>query len=961
MSDSSTNIRNGNRINDDFNGDTDRDPVEELAAEFAERFRNGEAVSIEEYANRHPTLADEIRALFPTIEAMERLSTKRVVDAAMQSRSKPKQLGDFRIIEEIARGGMGVVYEAEQVSLGRRVAVKILPSHALSREKDIQRFYREAKTAANLHHSNIVPVFGVGEEKGQHYIVMQLIRGVGLDEVLSEIKRVFVEKSSSDDSSTSVSRFHAIARSAANLVESDLQAQSTRIQASAHDDTVDVSKPSTATMAQRLIEPTALRASLGKDYFRNVAKIGLQAAQALDYAHDHETLHRDIKPGNLILDENGRVWVADFGLAKVVADEDVTRSGDIVGTIAYVAPERFEGKTTKSGDIYSLGVTLHEMLTLQKAFAGQDRMAVLNQVTKEGITLPSKLNRSVPRDLETIVMKAAASEPADRYRSSGALARDLEAFLEDRPIEARRLSYVEHGLRWCRRNRLVTALACGMVILIGAVIGLLASGYHNAESGRLREEAQRLRAEQLADEAISFIDGVYEHFAPAGLTDTTFADASIDGSLANGLDSGEPREETPISKDTAIMLENLLEFYDNFADAVADTNQVAIKRISASRRVGDLHRRLDQRQDAKYSYEEAIRRIDALPAELKRTPAMRIKTARVYNGLGLTSGDVDAHRNARDVLSVAGSAEERFELATTQYLIHMSERFRRFRGKRSKRRRDSESEVSALEEAQTILTQLLEEAPEQADYRLLLAKCQLFSRDFSRGDETSSNTKRAIGILDRLVEQHPDRPEFRYELGRTFLKRNRYVSSMRRGRHLSDEGKLAEANNELQRALDATIDLEVNHPNIPKYYQLKKELNECLAHVLQVKGDLAESDTHFERAIQMQRLLIAHAETPELHRPWLCFLQIRHGNLLVDTGDYEKAKERLIASISELEEVIDKSQDHGHRSYSMHNFMVRIAEDHLDLAYRDLVKLSRELGNEAAAERWSKKLAAPKR
>ena len=253
------------------------------------------------------------------------------------------------------------------------------------------------------------------------------------------------------------------------------------------------------------------------------------------------------------------------------------------------------------------------------------------------------------------------------------------------------------------------------------------------------------------------------------------------------------------------------------------------------------------------------------------------------------------------------------------------------------------------------------EAPEQADYRLLLAKCFLFDRDFSRGDETSSNTKQAIGILDSLVKQYPDRPEFQYELGRTLLRRNRHVTSMRRDRRLSDKGKLTEANNELQRALDATIDLEVNHPNIPKYYQLKKELNECLAHVLQVKGDITESDSRFERAIQMQRLLIAHAEAPELHRPWLCFLQIRHGNLLVDAGNYEKAKNCLTSSTSELEKVIEKSQEHGRRSYSTYNFIVRIAEDHLDLAYRDLAKLSRELGDEPAAERWNEKLDASRR
>lgn len=952
--------RNGNHDNNEFQDSTDRDPVEELGAEFAERYRNGENVSIDDYVRRYPALAEDIRELFPTIAAMERLSTKRIRDAAMQDRSKPKQLGDFLIIDEIARGGMGIVYEAEQVSLNRRVAVKILPTQAFSRRKDVQRFYREAKTAANLHHSNIVPVFGVGEEKGQHYIVMQLIRGVGLDEVLNEIKRVFVEGSSGDNASTSVTRFNAIVKSAANLVESDIQhARSTHIQACEQDDTVEVPKQS-ARVANRLTRPTPLQASLGNHYFRNVAKIGLQAAQALDYAHAHETLHRDIKPGNLILDEDGRVWVADFGLAKVVADNDLTRSGDIVGTIAYVAPERFEGKTTKSSDIYSLGVTLHEMLTLRKAFTGQDRMEVLNQVTKEGITPPTRLNRTVPRDLETIVMKAAASVPTDRYQSAGALARDLEAFLEDRPIEARRLSYVEHSLRWCRRNRLMTAMAAGILLLIASVIGLLASGYRNAELGRLREESQRLRAEQMADEAIGFIDGVYEHFAPAALADATLAESSIDGELADSLGRGEPREQTPISRDTAIMLENLLEFYDNFADDAADTNQVAIKRISASRRVGDLHRRLDQLQDAKYSYQEAIRRIDALPEELKHTRSMRIETARVYNGLGLSSRDANAHRNARDVLSEEGSREERFELATTQYLLHVAESFERFhrgRGSSNKRHRNSEPNANSLAKAQNILTQLLDETPQNADYKLLLAKCLLFERHFKRRRESSSDSERAVGMLNDLVEQNPDRPEFQYELGRVLLNQNRYITSLRLGRHRPDGEQLTKSKSELQRALDATVDLEVNHPNIPKYYQLKKELNECSAFVLHMLGEVAESDTRFARATQMQRLLIAHSEDQERHQPWLYFLQVRHGHMLVDATSHERAKVLLTDAVSKLEEIVDESSEKSDRQwYQFRDFFVRQSEDHLDLAYRTLAKLNTELGNESSTEAWSKKL-----
>ena len=168
----------------------ERDPFEELASDFAERYRNGELPSIEAYATSHPDLAEEIRELFPTIAAMEKAKARSSPPTrAMLEKLPIKQLGDFRLLGEIGRGGMGIVYEAEQVSLGRHVAVKVLPQQALLDERHLRRFEREAQTAAKLHHTNIVPVFGVGQQDGFHYIVMQFIAGVGLDEVLLALRR----------------------------------------------------------------------------------------------------------------------------------------------------------------------------------------------------------------------------------------------------------------------------------------------------------------------------------------------------------------------------------------------------------------------------------------------------------------------------------------------------------------------------------------------------------------------------------------------------------------------------------------------------------------------------------------------------------------------------------------------------------------------------------------------------
>src|SRR5262249_29310825 len=208
-------------------------------------------------------------------------------------------------------------------------------------------------------------------------------------------------------------------------------------------------------------------------YIHNVANLGLQAAEALDHAHDRGILHRDIKPANLMLDAAGHLWVTDFGLAQVQGDSRLTPTGDILGTLRYMSPEQalakrvvIDGRT----DIYSLGVTLYELLTLRPAIDGRDRAEILRRVAHEDPTPPRRLNPALPRDLETIILKAIEKDPASRYQTAADLAGDLRRFLEDRPIEARRVSLAGVAWRWCKRNRAVAALllvvqvmlACGL-------------------------------------------------------------------------------------------------------------------------------------------------------------------------------------------------------------------------------------------------------------------------------------------------------------------------------------------------------------------------------------------------------------------------------------------------------------------------------------------------------------------
>jgi WD40 repeat protein/serine/threonine protein kinase len=471
--------------------DEARDPIEALAEEFVNRHRQGQKPSLQEYVDKYPHLADDIRDLFPALLKMEKVrpqtgdATGEFTGGIRAAEKKLERLGDYRILREVGRGGMGIVYEAEQESLGRHVALKVLPHHALLDSKHLQRFHREAKAAARLHHTNIVPVYGVGADDGLHYYVMQFIQGMGLDEVLADLKRLRKAKTKTDltlpnrDSTTPKSQGEPSAAGiAAALLTGEFNPRSVDGARSPDDHEGGIGQPDSrsshtgstysdsSVQLPGLTEGSTLTES-GRQYWQSVARIGIQVADALAYAHGQGTLHRDIKPSNLLLDNQGTVWVTDFGLAKASDSADLTHTGDIVGTVRYMAPERFKGLSDARSDIYSLGLTLYELLALRPAFAESDRNRLIRQVTHEEPPRPRKLEPEVPRDLETVVLKAISKEPAHRYGTAVELAADLQRFVEDKPVHARRVSARERLWRWCRRNPgLASAISLAAVLLL---------------------------------------------------------------------------------------------------------------------------------------------------------------------------------------------------------------------------------------------------------------------------------------------------------------------------------------------------------------------------------------------------------------------------------------------------------------------------------------------------------------
>ena len=335
-----------------------------------------------------------------------------------------RYLGDYELLEEIARGGMGIVYKARQVSLNRLVALKMILAGQFASAAEVQRFRREAENVANLDHPSIVPIYEVGEHQGNQYFSMKRIEGGSLPH--------------------------------------------------------------------------------GKREPHAAAQLVATVARAVHHAHQRGVLHRDLKPGNILIDADGEPHISDFGLAKrVEGDQHSSQSGSIVGTPSYMAPEQAAGKKglTVAVDVYSLGAIFYEMLTGRPPHQGETPLDTLLLVLKREPLPPRSLNPDLDRDLETICLKCLHKEPERRYPNAQALAEDLERFLGGKPIEARPVGSVERAVKWARRNVVVSTLTAAMVLAL--VAGIVVSSIFAVSARReaLGAYVEKIRADQQALEA----------------------------------------------------------------------------------------------------------------------------------------------------------------------------------------------------------------------------------------------------------------------------------------------------------------------------------------------------------------------------------------------------------------------------------------------------------------------------
>jgi serine/threonine protein kinase len=468
-----------------------------LLEQITARLIAGECLDLETLAREHREHAESLRELVPAMAAVAGLARPELEAAGAQPHQPPpRELGDFRILREIGRGGMGVVYEAEQLSLGRRVALKVLPFAAMLDERQLARFKNEARAAATLQHTNIVPVYAVGCERGVHYYAMQLVEGRSMAEVLAALR---------GDTQTAPHSSHVAERHETSCATGSASACPGEGLPSAHSPFPIPNSPFAETAAAAL--PTradSASASQSGDirkpkYIHSVVNLAIQAANALDHAHTVGIVHRDIKPANLLLDALGRLWVTDFGLARIQADAGMTMTGDLVGTLRYMSPEQALAQRVvvdHRTDIYSLGVTLYELLTLQPAFAGADRQEVLRRIAFDEPAPPRKINPAIPADLETIVLKAISKSPDERYATARELSDDLQRYIDQKPITAKPPTIAQRAAKWSRRH---TGFIAATAILFAVVaIGSLASTWlitqaFQSESAARRQAQSNLR------------------------------------------------------------------------------------------------------------------------------------------------------------------------------------------------------------------------------------------------------------------------------------------------------------------------------------------------------------------------------------------------------------------------------------------------------------------------------------
>ena len=915
----------------------ERHPFEELADEFVLKFRSGQSPSIEHYAQAYPQHAAMIRSIFPSLMIVEKVSAKVTNESIAPTLSVtcsdptqlvPKAFDDFEILHCIGRGGMGVVYEAIQGSLQRRVALKVIHAQASASPRSRERFRREAESAAGLHHTNIVPVYGSGEDHGLQYYAMQLIHGSTLADVIVSL-RARLGESVPDEPLGPALTLDAVDQLLTQRTASPSAKHPQRSQKGVRKGSNSYSTPSKpsqddgltiplapndptlpaetrdltraaiqgpmqgsplaagelstsilpASIPQNSIPPASISPgtsevyqddrevlAIPQHYYRNIARLTSKVADALDYAHQSGVLHRDIKPSNLLLDQTGTIWVADFGLAFREDLESQTQTGELLGTLRYMAPEQFVAKADSRSDIYSLGLTLFELLTLRPALEAPKRR-VLDPTKYSQLEFTASERQVIPRDLQTIVLKASALEPVNRYERAKDFQEDLERFLDDLPILARRESPIESTMRWIRRNPAIASLTAslfGLLVAIATILGLwnrqqretldelklayIASANNLADRTKALEQAntESKRARQNMDLALEAFNTITENIASRGRS------LDIQGLDETGLET-DGFADAVLTQADVELLKSLQNFFDRFAEENA--TDLRFDAAISRRRVGEIENKIGRYDQAAQSLRraiaefEAVRNKDQGGQEKQRVLHEELQARKELIGLHSRRDQfpraIEEMENLREVLEknpeFANSEEGRFGLASALESLSSGsarlalDRSLNDRNLNDRRRRlfspffsrpgpwvpeipipmaqRLERDLVYNAQAIELLDGLSQQNPVQSKYRLGLARNHRDQMRMNRLLGLQSEFEKSLGkaseIFQDLLSKNPTSAVLKYELA------NLYATSLV---HPSVDGdRLEEAIRLVQESLQ-------DHPGVPEYQTLYASL-----------------------------------------------------------------------------------------------------------------------------------------
>ncbi len=892
----------------------EEDDLARVLAAYLSEVEAGRPVNPDEWVERHPAIAERLRACLKGLNLVEEVAGAIGVGALTRRPGDDgPRLGDFQILRSLGRGGMGVVYEALEGALGRRVALKVLPFGAAIDPRRLARFRVEAQAAAQLHHPHIIPVYSVGSEAGVHFYAMQLIQGATVAELIAELRRM--EGPTGDRK-----RAGALTNSSRS-----------------HDELGGVEPADRArlTGTEGSTETSGILSSIwmhSPAFSREAARLGLQAAQALEHAHQNGVLHRDVKPSNLMVDSTGHLWVADFGLARFQGEGSLTASGDLLGTLRYMSPEQAlanRGVVDERTDVYSLGATLYELITLRPAFEGSNRQSLLRRIAQDEPRRPRALKPAIPIDLETIVIKAMAKDPVSRYSAASELAEDLQRFLDDQPILARKPGPLERLTRLARRHSAVVVAVVPLlfVMIIGLALGIalvLAKQAkiltQQAEIRVKKEDAERSHAEarQQRDEARRAVDEMYTQVAQSWL-----------GSQINPL---------PLQRD---FLQKALAYYEKFALERDADPAIRAGAGWAFFRVGDIQRRLGKLAEAEQGFRRAVATLEGLRESMPTSFELVEPLAASYGGLGELLDDTgrsDEAKNplrrsvelTRTLIEKTPVTSDTRSMLATQYL-HLGTSLSR--GGQYRESEEAYQKAIALEkvgskptefitarstenlaivlqkqgktnEAERLFREaalqfgsLSERDPSMAVYRGQLAESLLnLGHALPKGSQEIENVfRRARGLFERLATDAPLVSDYRKNLAITLL----------------NLGKLFLADGRLREAEEATRSsralLEVLTKESPTFLLNQERLAQCLTTLSRIRsrdGQKATALADAERARDLYDALEPEALDLRADMAW----NLSHlAALLEDSNNGAAAEKHRRLALDQFETLASKA------------------------------------------------------